>query len=293
MERHEIETFLTLAEELHFGRTAARLGLAQGRVSQTVKKLERRFGAPLFVRTTRQVALTGLGRALERDLRPAYRLVQEAVARAVAAGRGVTGRLRVGYSSPWAGDRVNRAVAQFRRAHPECEVGARQVQQSDPFGPLRSGELDLQLSEFPVAEDDLSTGPALYREPRALMVPADHPFARRASVGVEDLAEAVLVPVEGAPEYWREAHYPRRTPGGRPIPQGPSATFWPEVLSLVATGHGVSPIAARGAAYHARPGIVFVPFADAPSIEYGLIWATARRTAAVEAFARTLQALPD
>ncbi|MFC0052296.1 helix-turn-helix domain-containing protein [Streptomyces actinomycinicus] len=54
LERAEVETFLALAEELHFGRVAERLGLTTGRVSQTIKKLERRIGAPLFERTTRQ-----------------------------------------------------------------------------------------------------------------------------------------------------------------------------------------------------------------------------------------------
>ncbi|MFC9640896.1 LysR family transcriptional regulator [Streptomyces mirabilis] len=61
MERHEIEAFLTLADELHFRRTSERLGLAQGRVSQTIKKLERRIGVPLFERTSRRVTLTPAG----------------------------------------------------------------------------------------------------------------------------------------------------------------------------------------------------------------------------------------
>ncbi|WP_369805080.1 LysR family transcriptional regulator [Pseudonocardia sp. MH-G8] len=60
-QRHEIEVFLTLAEELHFGRTGERLGISQGRVSQTVQRLERRFGLLLFQRTSRRVAITPAG----------------------------------------------------------------------------------------------------------------------------------------------------------------------------------------------------------------------------------------
>ncbi|MGO1055173.1 helix-turn-helix domain-containing protein [Crossiella sp. CA198] len=56
MERQDIEVFLTLAEELHFARTAEPLRLAPASISQTIKKLERRFGAPLFTRTTRRVS---------------------------------------------------------------------------------------------------------------------------------------------------------------------------------------------------------------------------------------------
>ncbi|MFD4256229.1 LysR family transcriptional regulator [Streptomyces sp. NPDC058534] len=59
--RHEIEVFLTLAEELHFGRAGERLGISQGRVSQTVQRLERRFGLLLFQRASRRVALTPAG----------------------------------------------------------------------------------------------------------------------------------------------------------------------------------------------------------------------------------------
>ncbi|UFS93599.1 LysR family transcriptional regulator [Nocardia huaxiensis] len=76
---HEIEAFLTLAEELHFRRTSERLGLAQGRVSQTIRKLERRIGVPLFERSSRQVALTPTGRQLHADLAPAYQAVQRAI----------------------------------------------------------------------------------------------------------------------------------------------------------------------------------------------------------------------
>lgn len=71
MERRDIEIFLTLAEELHFGRTAERLGVSGARVSQTVKQLERRFGVVLFRRTSRHVELTPVGSALRDDVRAA------------------------------------------------------------------------------------------------------------------------------------------------------------------------------------------------------------------------------
>jgi DNA-binding transcriptional LysR family regulator len=87
VDRHEIEIFLTLAEELHFGRTAGRLRLSQARVSQTVKKLERRIGAGLFARTTRHVELTTIGARLRADLAPAYEQIQDAVATAKASAQ--------------------------------------------------------------------------------------------------------------------------------------------------------------------------------------------------------------
>ncbi|WP_051717596.1 LysR family transcriptional regulator [Streptomyces sp. NRRL F-5727] len=95
-ERTEVQTFLALAEELHFGRVAERLGLTTGRISQTIKKLERRIGAPLFERTSRQVSLTPLGRDLAADLAPLAQGMDEAVRRAVdppaCCGRDSSGR---------------------------------------------------------------------------------------------------------------------------------------------------------------------------------------------------------
>ncbi|MFI6868479.1 LysR family transcriptional regulator [Nocardia sp. NPDC050406] len=289
MERHEIETFLTLAEELHFRRTAERLGLAQGRVSQTIKKLERRIGVPLFERTSRRVSLTPTGRQLRDDLAPAYQAMREAVSRAVAVGKGVTGTLRVGFSSQWVHDLVLEAADKFESRYPDCAVRAQEVQIRDPHGPLRAGVLDLQVTEFPVDEPDLVAGPALFTEPRALIVPAKHPLAARDSLSVEDQSTLPMVIVAGdIPGYWMHHIFPTRTPGGRPITHGDSVVYWQEVLSLVAKGRGATPASLRAARYHSRPGIAFVPFRDAEPIEYGLIWRCDGYTGRVRAFVETL-----
>jgi DNA-binding transcriptional LysR family regulator len=285
MERYEIVVFLTLCEELHFRRTSERLGLAQGRVSQTIKQLERRIGLPLFERTSRRVSLTPLGEQLWDDLAPAHRQVEAAYARAVGYAKGFDGELRVGFSSQWVADLVLEAGMLFRKQYPRCTVELLEVPLNNPLGPLRAGDLDLQLSEFPVAEPDLTTGRAIFSEPRALLVSERHPFARSASVSVEDLATATLVTITGdIPPRWSEHLYPRQTPSGRTIEHGASAPGFPEVQSLVASGAGVSIASFRARTYHSRPGIVYVPFNDAPPIEYGLVWPTTRYTARVGAF---------
>ncbi|MGW6054194.1 LysR family transcriptional regulator [Streptomyces sp. NPDC055189] len=289
LERHEIEAFLAVAEELHFRRATERLGLAQGRVSQIVARLERRLGVMLFTRTSRKVALTPAGQQLYDGLAPAHQEMLEAVAKALALGKGVTGTLRVGFSSQWASDMVLSTAESFRRIHPGCLVEIQEIPLYDTFGPLRAGVVDLQLTEFPMQEPDLVAGPVIFSEPRALMVPADHPFARQESVSLEDLARTPLVTVTGdSPTYWLEHIYPRRTPQGKPITHGAGAKYWVEVLTLVASGHGVSTISLRGERFHARPGVAFVPYRDAPPIEYGLIWRCDGYTARVRAFVETL-----
>ncbi|MEV0620601.1 LysR family transcriptional regulator [Nonomuraea sp. NPDC050404] len=285
MERHEIETFLTLAEELHFGRATERLGLSQGRVSQTIKKLERRFGALLFERTSRRVALTPVGERLRDDLLPAQRQIRHAINRATAAGRGITASLRVGYSAYWCGDLVVRADEVFRQRHPDCAVHVQEVSLGDPLGPLRAGELDLQLTELPIDEPDITNGPILFTEPRALIVPAGHPLARRETLSLEDLTDIPLVDLTGdIPRYWLDWNYPAATPSGRPIPRGPAASTWPDVHLLVAMGKAATPAARKAAQYHFRPDVVVVPFSDAPPLEYALLWPTAKETALVREF---------
>lgn len=102
MELREIEIFLALAEELHFGRTADRLHVTPARVSQVIKKQERAIGAELFKRTSRNVQLTDIGRQLRDGLAVGYQQIHDALAAAAAAGKGISGELRVAYSAAWA-----------------------------------------------------------------------------------------------------------------------------------------------------------------------------------------------
>ncbi|GAA1536705.1 hypothetical protein GCM10009678_18900 [Actinomadura kijaniata] len=115
---------------------------------QVHDQAERRIGGPLFERTSRTVRLTPLGERLRDDLLPAHLQIQQAVDRAVAEARGITGALRVGHTTPWCADLAFRAVEVLRGRDDDCAVRIQEIQFDDPFGPLRRGELDLQLSEF-------------------------------------------------------------------------------------------------------------------------------------------------
>ncbi|NEW29135.1 LysR family transcriptional regulator [Nocardia cyriacigeorgica] len=293
MERRDIEIFLTLAEELHFARTAERLGVSGARISQTIKQLERRFGVALFHRTSRQVAITPVGQALRDDLEAGYRRIQDGIAKAMAAGRGVSGTLRVGFSSPLVGEVIMSAADVFRTRYPECEVRIREVHLSDPFSALRAGDLDLQITELPVRETDLSRGPAVVRDPCVLAVAARHPFAGRDSVSVEDLTrDPVLVPV-GAPGYLLEGIIPAHAPSGRPIRRTPALTSRQELLTLVSSGAGVAVVGSQAMRYHARPDISYVPIAGLAAIEYGPVWLDGGQTARVRSFIEVLRTASD
>ncbi|WP_329139491.1 LysR family transcriptional regulator [Streptomyces sp. NBC_01476] len=286
MERYEIEAFLTLAEELHFGRTAVRLRVTTARVSQVISKLERRVGAPLFERTSRSVALTPIGQRLHDDLRPAFERLEAALATAVAAGRGVTGVLRVGFVGAAAGQLMDLATDPFRGRHPDCEVAILEVRLGEALTRLRADELDVLITCLPLTGPDLANGPVLLSEPRLLAVPAAHPLAGRGSVSVEDLAEvAVLRAPCSLPDHWREPGSPRLTPAGRAIPEGGSAATFPEILALVGAGRGVFPVGAHATRSHARDDVAFVPFHDTPTLDWGPVWRASRANARIRAFA--------
>ncbi|MFI2616127.1 LysR family transcriptional regulator [Streptomyces sp. NPDC018584] len=288
IEGDELECFLLLAEELHFGRTAERMRLSKARVSQLVQRLERRVGAPLFTRTSRRVALTALGRQLRTDLEPHHRGIEEALERAAATARGIDAVLHVGFSNPLTGEIVMKATEALRVSHPGLAVEVCEVPLGDPYGQLRRGEFDVQLSEFPVREEDLGGGPLLLAEDRVLALPAAHPLAARETVTREDLAAVPLLTIAAdVPDYWLEHHVPARTPSGRPIERGPGVVNLQEGLILVAGGRGALLAPAHTATYYARPGVAYVPFADAEPTGYGLVWRLGHDTEAVAAFART------
>jgi DNA-binding transcriptional LysR family regulator len=233
LERHELETFLTLAEELHFGRTAERLHVSTARVSRTIRKVERRTGVPLFSRTSRRVELTAVGRQLYDEMRPAWAQLTMAFGRAVDAGRGVTGLLRAAFTGAAGGQLLVGAGELFRTRLPGCAVEIREAQLGDVLPWLRDGHADIALAGFPVHQPGIVTGPPLVREARMLAVPSGHPFARRQGTR------------GSAPHHRPRQRHPLHS--GPPAPVHPR-TRRPDARSQRSAGRGV--LAGRPAAAH-------------------------------------------
>ncbi|WP_372665698.1 LysR family transcriptional regulator [Amycolatopsis kentuckyensis] len=275
-ETREVEAFLTLAEELHFGRTAERLRVSTAQVSQTIRKLERRIGAPLFTRTSRRVELTPVGRQLVADLGPAWAAVSSALARAVEAGRGVTGTLRVAFGDAAGGQLLAGVAELFRRRAPGCEVEFREVRPAEVLPWLREGEVDVVLAGLPLDGPGLVTGPVLVRERRFLAMAVGHPFARRDTVPVSDLGRVTVLRC-ALPDPWLDEHAPAAVMRPRAGLQ--------ELLTSAGAGEGVLPVGAHLRRYYPRPDVAYVPLADAPRLEWGLVWREGSATARVRAFA--------
>lgn len=290
VELRELRLFLTLAEELHFGRTAERLRLTPSGASQTLRGLEHRLGAQLVHRTSRQVRLTPFGERFLREVEPAYARLTAVLERTSAATRTPEGTLRLGLlSGPAGGPHLIDIIRAFEAQHPECTVEVVQMSWDDPFGRLRESDVDLMATWIPLEQPDLVVGPILVKERRVLAVARDHPLAERDSVDVEVLADYPVARFENWPTEMHEVVVPSRTPGGRPtagvrIPVGERAVL--DVAVRVARGEVIHPTVASAASYMGDLDLAFVPITGLPPLRSALVWRRRAGDLRLRAFVR-------
>lgn len=283
LDTEEIEVFLTLAEELHFGRTALRLRLPQPKVSRTIATLERRVGGTLFERTSRLVRLTPVGAQLREELRPAYEQVQAALSHARDAARQASGLLRIGFTATSSCESLTTLTGAFERGNPGSRTALQEVDLFEPFAGLRRGEVDVLFNWLPVDEPDLSVGPAVEYRERVLLVGIGHPLADRDSACQEDLGDWDLVTLPPSfPRLGYDTLIPPRTPSGRPTRRVHPVRTIQEIVTLVALGRIIHPTAAA-VFRHQRDDMVQLPITDMPPMALGLIWCTAHETARTRA----------
>ncbi|MER5638557.1 LysR family transcriptional regulator [Kitasatospora sp. NPDC002227] len=290
MELRDIEIFLVLAEELHFGRTAERLRVSQARVSQAIKKQERRIGAALFDRTSRTVRLTEVGRQLRGDLQPVYAGLHESLERARLAARGVTGRLRVGMM-PFNLVDLHFYWKAFRAKHPQWELEIRQLGYTDPFGWLRNGDFDVLVGWLPVEEPDFTVGPVLLTDPRILAVSEDHELAGRTSARLEMFADFAHPMPPALPDYWEDGYIPFHAPGGRTIERGGEVHNAEDLISRVGMGEIIHGFPSHVTRYWGMPNIRWIPVPDLPTLSYVLIWRTDAENEPIRALATVVREL--
>ncbi len=273
LELRDIEIFLTVAEELHFGRAAQGLHISPARVSQAIKKQERYLGGALFERSTRWVRLTPFGQSLRDELAPQYQGLRASLTKAKLSAQHTTTRLRVGSVPPNVLE-LRPIWETFRLQHPECHLELRSATWVDPFAGLRRGDIDVLVMALPVEEPDLTVGPVILTDTRALAVASNHALAENHSVSVEVLADFPHTTAPQLPDYWEASFIPFHTPKGRVIERGPVVRNRDEMFTATSTGEAVTMLGSHGARYWARPDIAWVSVHDLPRLNYPLIWRT-------------------
>lgn len=279
VELREIRVFLALAEDLHFGRAAERLGLTQSRVSQSLRQLEHKLGGRLLDRNSRRVSLTPLGERFRTDAGEAYGQLADVLRRTSSVNGRLAGTLRLGTFEPCsAGPHLMAIVASFEARNPDCDVLVTEISHgADPLAALRRGEVDLLVIRLPLDDPSLVVGPRLTRDPRVLAVATNHPLAARERVTLEDVADNVVTECAGVPKTIMEAFIPTHAPSGRPIRRIARSPVKPfELAALVARGKVVHPTVPSFATYFGQPGISYVPIAGMAPLESALVWPRGR-----------------
>ena len=275
LEVRQLRYFVAVAEELHFGRAAARLGMAQPPLSRAIRDLERQLGVALLERTTRQVRLTAAGEVLLRDARTALEAVTAAARRARQAGR-PSPRLRVALKADVDGGLLPQILdaysADDAALPPELVLGGFGEQPQA----LRDGRADVGLLLCPFDDHGLDSEPLL-TEPLLAALAAADPLAARTRLCLADLAGRRL-PGGSAASHGR--------PAGPRAGQAPPASNLSEIFSLVETGSVVFFAPASVARRYPRPGIAYRPVSDLPDSTLALAWPQDARSPAVAAFVR-------
>jgi DNA-binding transcriptional LysR family regulator len=187
MELRVLRYFVALAEELHFGRAARRLGMTQPPLSQAIAGLEGELGVRLLERTRRRVALTHAGATFLEEARATLARAGQAVELARRAQRGEVGRLAVGYLAATAYTLLPLVLRDFMRGFPGVRLELRELTLPQQVGALLKGDIEVGLLRPPVAEAELAAETIL-AEPFVLALPARHPLTALRRVPARRLA---------------------------------------------------------------------------------------------------------
>lgn len=289
-----LHQFAVLAEELHFGRAAARLHMTQPPLSQAIRQLEDRLGVPLFERSPRHVALSPAGAALYPEARRLLQRVEELPAMARAAAQGHAGTLRLAFVSSIAYGPLPGWLRAFRAASPGVSLQ------------LREATMDVQLQAF--ARDEIDAGFVLHapgavpaglthltvlKEPMVVALPEGHPLAQRRTLRFDALAEEPLVifprAIAASLHDAILGHY--RSRGFTPA-VAQEAIQMQTIVNLVSAGMGVAWVPAALQQLQ-RPGVIYRQVTDGPGECHTSLLLPNAASPVVQRFVATVQGRPE
>jgi DNA-binding transcriptional LysR family regulator len=283
MELRHLRVFMTLAEELHFGKASARLRIAQSAVSQTLKDLEAEVGAVLFERTRRSVEITAAGASFRQHAALALLELERATAAASKAARGETGSLTLRFTLMSALTALPRAVAHFQAAYPEVALQIEPGGTTEQLDAIMTGRCDVG---FVSKKGDISplASELIEKAPLVALVPSHSPLAKLKRLELSALAGSKMV-------FLRQASEPdvRMKFRARCLESGFEPNIIVEVeqlevlLAFVAAGVGVSCVPGLVSRIP-FPGVTIVPFTSGVEGGISMVWNPGRLSPTAERF---------
>ncbi|KVZ10784.1 LysR substrate-binding domain-containing protein [Burkholderia ubonensis] len=272
--------FVTVAEERHFGRAAARLSMTQPPLSQAIRALEDLLGVALFVRTKRSVALTAVGAALLPDVRKLLEAADALPPRAQSLARGETGSLALAFVSTADYGLLPSLLRAFGARYPQVRLQLAEATSDVQIEELAAGRIDAGLIIPPVPPRhaaELSYLPVV-REPLVLAMPAAAAPADAPEDAPVRLADVAALPLVIFPRRLAPGFYDIITgcygAAGATPRIGQEAIQMQTIVSLVSAGMGVA-LVPQSLRNLRRTGVVYRPLAGgAPVVETGLVWRT-------------------
>jgi DNA-binding transcriptional LysR family regulator len=279
LDLRKLRYFVAVAEELHFGRAAERLYIAQPVLSRQIRKLEQELGTDLLVRTSRNVTLTPAGVQLLAEAKSLL-AAADATRRRIedlAAGEAA---LTVGF---FVGDKFTAALEAFGAQHPDVAIDLRRIYWHDQTEVLLDGRVDVAFVHLPVDDQGLELLP-VRSEPRVAVLPERHPAAGKSEISITDLADDPVIIQRGATPGWQAFHNVDPRPDGRHPRPGPAVDNLEEKLQHVAAGGAISFVPASVAGVFVQAGVAYVPVTDIPPIKICLAWKSGPPSPLVAAF---------
>lgn len=296
MELRHLRYFLAVAEELHFGRAAERLNIAQPPLSQQVRALEEELGVRLFDRNSRRVRLTEAGAIFEGRARRILESTEAAVGEARRASRGELGRITVGFMSSAMLPTFPPILRRFRSGRPGVEVGFAQLHSNEQLHAVSEGGIDLGFVDIEARGGRTEVeGVALcvepvWRERLVAALPLEHRLARRARIRLSELADDrfVMMPRKPATGLYDRVIQLCREAGFSPE-VGQEAAQLPAVVALVAAGAGVA-LVPGCVAEPWRGALAFVPVREPVHVDVAMIRREDNASQALAAFEGAVRA---
>jgi DNA-binding transcriptional LysR family regulator len=285
MELRQIRSFLSIAETLHFGRTAELIHLSQPALSLQIRALEEEVGVRLLERNRRKTTLTAAGLAFRDAAIAGVSQLDRAIRNARLAADGKLGLLRIGFISTAGSELVPNIMRRFRELNPEVEFSLRNILTAEQIRMLEAGALDIGFLRLPIGGHAQLEVCTVHREPFVLVVPSSHPLAERKKVRLGELSgqDFVMYDRAHAPGFHDLVFGMLRNAGIVPNVRQ-SAGEMPTLISLVAAGMGIS-ILPRSAVQHNVAAVAGCEIADPiPMSEIGLALGKDTASAVVKNF---------